>query len=131
MKRILIIEDDTYILDIYMQTFTQAGYEVVCAPDGEKGLEAALNQPFDMILLDIMLPKMNGIEVLKKLRAEGSIAKEKPVFLITNLGQEDIIQQAFTIGADGYLIKSQLTPKDILNEIEIFFHVHEHSSLTS
>lgn len=121
MKKILIVEDDYFIRDIYTRMFISEGYSIDSAADGEEGWTKAQAGGHDLILLDIMLPKMTGIDVLRKIRGHGSAAKTIPVLLITNLGQEEIIREAFTIGADGYLIKSQLKPQDVVAEVQAFF----------
>lgn len=121
MKKVLIVEDDFYIRDIYTKNFVQGGYTVEVASDGEEALEKVKTVSFDIILLDIMLPKKTGIDVLRSYRDPSSTVKNTPVFMITNLGQEAIIKEAFKIGADGYLIKAQLTPKDMVREINNFF----------
>ena len=121
MKRILIVEDDTFIRDLYTRAFSRSNYEVEAAADGEEAITKVKSGKYDMILLDIMLPKITGINVLRAIRDPGGATKDVPVFLITNLGQEDIIKEAFKIGADGYLLKAQLTPKDVVNEIELYF----------
>ncbi|MBI4058463.1 response regulator [Candidatus Gottesmanbacteria bacterium] len=121
MRKILIIEDDTYIRDLYMRSFQRDGYEVEAAVDGEEALNKVKTGTYDVILLDIMLPKVTGIDVLKSIRSPDAKAKDTPVFLTTNLGQEDIIKEAFKIGADGYLLKAQLTPQDVVDEINSFF----------
>lgn len=121
MEKILIIEDDMYIRELYEGAFKRAGYEVEIASDGEEALEKAEKQTFDLILLDIMLPKVTGIDVLTSLRGSDSTSKDTPIFLITNLGHDDIIKEAFKIGADGYLLKSSVTPKVIVKEIDSFF----------
>ncbi len=120
-KKILIVEDDYFISDIYKRVFTKAGYDVTTALDGEEAINVGKASTFDIILLDIMLPKVTGINVLQEFRKPESIALHTPVFLITNLGQEAIIKEAFKIGADGYLLKAQLTPQDIVSEINNFF----------
>jgi len=125
MKKILIVEDDFYIRDIYSKNFSQSGYSIDVAVDGEEAIEKVKTNSYDLILLDIMLPKKTGIEVLRSYRDPRSPVKNTPVFIITNLGQEDIIKEAFKIGADGYLIKAQLTPKDIVGEINNFFAEQE------
>jgi len=125
MKKVLIVEDDFYIRDIYSKNFAQGGYIVEVASDGEEAIEKAKSSSFDIILLDIMLPKITGLDVLRNYRDDVSNVKNTPVFMITNLGQEDIIKEAFKIGADGYLIKAQLTPKDIVREINNFFAQQE------
>jgi len=121
MRKILIAEDDFFIRDIYSEVFTLSGYEVHVAVDGADALEKLKNQQYDMVLLDIMMPKMTGIDVLRNLRTFPVPAKETPVFIITNLGQQNIIEEAFKIGMDGYIIKSQVTPQQIVNEINTFF----------
>jgi DNA-binding response OmpR family regulator len=121
MKRILIVEDDNFIRDLYNRAFSKAGYEVSVAADGQEALDVVKNTNFDMILLDIMLPKVNGIDVLRAYKDPKSGVKDTPVFLITNLGQEDIIKEAFKLGADGYLLKAQLTPKNVVDEANGFF----------
>lgn len=121
MKQILLIEDDFYIRDLYATYFIKAGYSVDLAIDGEEALEKVKDKNYDLILLDIMLPKITGIDVLRIFRDEKSSAKETPVILITNLGQESIIKEAFKIGASGYLLKAQLKPQDLVNEVNTFF----------
>lgn len=117
-KKILLIEDDYFINQLYMRILKQAGYEMVLASDGAEGIKLVDNS-YDLILLDIMLPKMNGINVLKKLK-ENSNTKKIPVILLTNLGQESVIKAAFTIGAQGYLIKMSMTPYEMVEKIKPF-----------
>lgn len=120
-KRILLVEDEFFIRDLYERYLTKNGYEVISAIDGQDGLDKALSNPVDLILLDIMMPKMTGIEVLGKIKEDTSIAKDTPVYLLTNQVQESIIKEAFKLGAEGYLIKAQLLPKQIVEEIENIF----------
>lgn len=123
MKKILIVEDDFFIRDIYSKIFSQEGYDVSLAVDGEEALKQITSnpRPFDMILLDIMLPKVTGLEVLKKLRQMAEPIKGTSVFILTNLGQQRVIEDAFKIGMDGYLIKSHITPQQLVQEINTFF----------
>lgn len=118
MKRILIIEDDFYIRDIYNTAFNKAGYEVNVAANGEIGVDLLRTRQYDIVLLDIMMPKMTGIDVLKTARQDAFPAKDVPIFLITNLGQNDLIQQAFDLGADGYFLKSQLSPQELVSQVD-------------
>ncbi|HKZ34309.1 MAG TPA: response regulator, partial [Patescibacteria group bacterium] len=97
------------------------GFVVEAVEDGIQGLERARSKSFDLILLDIMLPKKNGLAILKDLREKGSGTEKTPVFLLTNLGQESIVREAFRIGADGYLLKARFLPKQVVEEIESFF----------
>jgi CheY-like chemotaxis protein len=120
MKKVLIVEDEKFIQDLYVLVFKRFDYEVDTASDGQEGVDKIKQQPYDVILLDIMLPKMNGVDVLKIIRNQESPNKNTPVFLITNLGQENIIKEAFSIGADGYLLKSQVTPKDVVAAVTTY-----------
>jgi len=120
-KKILIIEDDLFVRELYENIFRKKGYDVVSAADGEEGLNKALTEKADLILLDIMLPVKSGMEVLKTLRKSSTSARKTPVFLLTNLGQESIIKEAFNLGVDGYLLKVKLLPYQIVSEVENFF----------
>lgn len=120
-KRILLIEDEFFIRDLYERYLSKNGYEVITAVDGEEGLNKAQNEKVDLILLDIMMPKMTGLEVLKKIKEDGALAKDTPVYLLTNLGQESIIKDAFKMGAEGYLLKAKMLPKQIVEEIKKVF----------
>lgn len=120
MKKILIAEDDYFIRDAYKEIFQGNDYEVATATDGADALIKLESQLFDMILLDIMMPKMSGIDVLTQTRQLGTYNKNTPVFFITNVGEQNIIEQAFKIGMDGYIIKSQFTPQQIVDEINKF-----------
>lgn len=122
MRTLLIVEDDFHIQDIYRMSFTKTGqYAVETASDGQEALVKLSKNTYDIILLDIMLPKVTGIDVLRAARSPNSSAKNTPIILITNLGQDDIIKEAFRIGADGYLIKAQFTPQDVVREVDAFF----------
>ena len=126
MKTILLVEDDFHIQEIYRTTFIKTGnYTVETASDGQEALVKLGSHIYDLILLDIMLPKVTGIDVLRAMRAPTSPTKDTPIILITNLGQEDIIKEAFKIGADGYLIKAQFTPLDVVREVDAFFQQME------
>lgn len=123
-KKILLIEDDAYVRDLYKTVLEKEGYKIDIAEDGEEALEMVspeTGNTYDLILLDIMLPKLTGIEVLKELKAEGSNTKSIPVYLLTNLGEEGVINEAYKIGANGYLLKAKYLPKQILEEINKFF----------
>ena len=118
--KILLVEDDTFLREIYAHVFRKQGHTIEEAGDGEAGLNKAEADQFDLILLDILLPKKNGIEVLRELRTSDSKAYRTPILLLTNLGQESIIREAFLIGADGYLLKADLLPREVLQKVEAF-----------
>src|SRR5881227_1744073 len=100
MRKLLIAEDDFFIRDIYSKVFALAGYDVHVAEDGALALDKIKTQAYDMILLDIMMPKLTGLEVLRSVRALDTPVKDTPVFIITNLGQQNIIEDAFKMGMD-------------------------------
>lgn len=118
-KKILLVEDELFIRELYERVLAQGGYTMVTAGDGEEGLAKADGQ-FDLILLDIMMPKLNGIDVLKRLKADEK-TKKVPVILLTNLGQESIIKQALEVGAAGYFMKMRLTPYELTLKLKEFF----------
>ncbi len=121
MKKVLLIEDDVFIRDIYGRELKKGDYEVDIAEDGETGVNKATTTKYDMILLDIMLPKKTGIDVLRELRAAAEPYKSTPVYLLTNLGQGSIIKQAVDIGAQGYLLKARFLPSQVLETVNRFF----------
>lgn len=118
-KKILLIEDDDLIREMYASELINNGFEVSACPDGDKGLEALKTGQFDLLLLDIMLPGINGLEVLRQVKQDPK-TKELKVVLLTNLGQETVIKQGFGLGAIGYLIKSSYNPDQIINEVKAF-----------
>lgn len=117
-KVILLVEDELFVRELYQRILTQSGYRIITAIDGIEALDKAMQQ-IDLILLDIMLPKLNGIEVLKKLKSDPN-TKSIPIVLLTNLGQESVIVDAFQSGAQGYFMKMRLTPYQIVDKVEQF-----------
>ena len=115
--KILLIEDDPFLLSMYSIKFEAEGFIVVTADDGEKGLEIAKKENSDIILLDILMPKMNGFEVLEKLKADER-TKEIPIILLTNLNQKDEIEKGLILGADDYLIKAHFMPSEVVTRIK-------------
>ncbi|MFZ5425250.1 MAG: response regulator transcription factor [Patescibacteria group bacterium] len=116
-KTVLIIEDEQDIRDVYTEVLQDSGYIVIGAGDGNTGKDMAFNQPWDLMLLDIMLPGEDGLHVLKEVKSNPNLAN-RPVILLTNLGSEPIINESFNVGADGYLIKSEITPDKIIAEVD-------------
>ncbi len=118
-KKILVIDDEESIREIYRREFTNNGLDVEVAKDGEEGLLMAAEKTPSLILLDIMLPKMSGIDVLKSLK-QNPLTKKIPTLLLTNLGEETIIKEGFELGADGYLLKVSYTPTQVVEEVKKF-----------
>lgn len=119
MNKILLIEDDELIRQLYIAEFNKAGFEVSDFASGEEGLKALQQNQFDIVLLDIMLPGTNGLEILKRIKQD-PMTKNTKVVLLTNLGQEFIIKQGFDLGAIGYLIKSAYNPDQLIQEVKNF-----------
>ena len=119
-KKILLIEDEKYLFEMYKMKLEQGKYKVLVAIDGEEGMNIAKKEKPDLILLDLVLPRMNGYEFLRKIRKDPKLKKTK-IYILSNLGQDEEIEQGFKEGADGYMIKTNLTPKQLLENIgEIF-----------
>ncbi len=118
--KILIVEDEQDIRELYSEILREEGYEVTEAWDGQVGLKEALSGKFDLILLDIMLPKVDGLHILKEIKKKPELSKT-PVILLTNLGADAVIKEAFTLGAEAYIIKSEYTPDQVINEVNKVF----------
>lgn len=122
-KKLLLVEDEEFISFIYKRQFEISGYEVDTARDGLMGISQIKNSHYDLILLDIMLPGMNGIDILKAAKSDPA-TKDTPVIMLTNLAQEDIIQEAFKLGAVAYWIKADTNPAEIVQKINNFFEAN-------
>jgi DNA-binding response OmpR family regulator len=118
-KNVLLIEDEADIRALYAEVLRSEGFNVIEAADGSTGLIKAVSEPWDILLLDIILPGSDGVNVLKKIKENPSL-KDKPVVLLTNLGVDNIINECFEIGAAGYLIKSEITPDKVVEEVNTF-----------
>lgn len=116
-NKILLIEDDSFLISMYTTKFELENFKVVAAEDGEKGLGLAAKEKPDIILLDILLPKMNGFEVLKELK-NNKETNQIPVILLTNLSQKNEIEQGLALGAQDYLIKAHFMPSEVMDKIK-------------
>jgi DNA-binding response OmpR family regulator len=117
-KRVLVIEDERFISELYTRALQNAGYEVATVADGEQALLEAVNHSYDVILLDIMLPTMNGVDLLYKMKSEHvQPAMTAKVIITTNMDQKEETRAKIESMADGYLIKAELTPKELVNYV--------------
>lgn len=116
-KKILITEDEPGLLDMYKLYFEHAGYEVIDAADGKIGVEFAKKEKPDLILLDILMPQIDGWAMLKELKSDPA-TKAIPIVIFSNLAQTEEIQRGLAMGADQYLVKSALTPKELLTKVQ-------------
>lgn len=117
-KKILIIEDDKFLRELIGQKLLKEGYDIVEAVDGEKGIKSIKDEKPDLVLLDLILPGMDGFEVLTKVKEDAEIS-QIPVIILSNLGQKDDIEKGLKMGAVDYLIKAHFTPGEIIDKIKI------------
>lgn len=115
--KVLIVEDDLQIQQMYVTMFTIRRYSVVVANDGDEGLLKTREQKPDVILLDIMMPKMNGIEMLESLKRAPD-TKDIPVIMLSNIADEEHVQEALSKGAIKYIIKSEYVPRQVAEVVE-------------
>ncbi len=116
MKKVLIVEDDQLIFSILSRELSDAGYEVANAFDGEQAVAVTREVHPDLVLLDILLPRKNGFEVLQTLKADDAL-KSIPVVILSNLGQPEDIQKGRELGAIDYMVKVEFEPKQIVSKV--------------
>lgn len=115
--KILLVEDEDSIRDLYKRQLDLAGMSTDAFANGKDALLALQQNQYTLALLDIMLPDLNGLQILKEIR-QNDKTRNIPVVLLTNLGQDAIIKEGFQLGADGYLVKAAYTPDQIIQEIK-------------
>lgn len=115
--KLLLVEDDLDLVKMYEKKFLLDDFEVEIAYDGEEGLKKAKETKPDMIILDVMLPKLDGLTLFRKLRKQAKTYKT-PVLFLTNFDQEDAVFECFSLGAVDYLVKAQVTPAQVVEKIE-------------
>jgi DNA-binding response OmpR family regulator len=114
-KKILCIEDERFIAELYSRALKKAGYEVEIVYDGEEALHKASSGTYDIVLLDIMLPTMNGVDILHKLRDPYvQPPLRSKIIITTNLEQKESLREKIEELADGYIIKADITPKELV-----------------
>lgn len=116
-QRILVVEDDLFLRELYSDILTQEGYKVESAQDGEEALGKIKVGGYDLILLDIIMPKMDGLEVMRQVQTTPPQNPNKCVVFLTNLDKDEEIKTALKLG-NGYLIKSQITPGSLVEEVK-------------
>lgn len=117
LKKILLVEDEDFIRELYTRQLTKAGFAVKSAVDGQSGLDTLKAEQFDLLLLDIMLPGMNGLQLLREFKTQNPNSPMITI-LLTNLGQEAVIKEGFELGAQAYLIKASYTPDQVVSEVK-------------
>lgn len=115
-QKILIIEDDKFLRDLIQQKLNKEGFVSLAAVDGEEGLKTAQAEVPHLILLDLILPGIDGFEVLKKLKAD-SKTTAIPVIVLSNLGQKDDMERTLKDGAEDFMVKAHFTPSEIIAKV--------------
>jgi len=116
-KTILVIEDDKFLRELITQKLIKEDFEVSEAVDGEEGIKKIKEEKPDLILLDLILPGIDGFEVLSQMKKESTLASI-PVIILSNLGQKDDVEKGLKMGAIDYLIKAHFTPGEIIDKIK-------------
>jgi DNA-binding response OmpR family regulator len=117
-KKILLVEDDVFVRDIYNTKFSKEGYEVVMAENGVEALKKLETITPNIILLDIVMPYMDGLETLTKIR-ENKDWEKIPIIMLTNLSDRDRVEYGMEHGASEYLIKSHFTPTEVMSKVKL------------
>ena len=117
VKTILIIEDDKFLRELIVRKLKDEKYQIVEASDGEEGLEKVKKNPPDLVLLDLILPGIDGFEVLSRIKEEHALSSI-PVIILSNLGQREEVERGLKLGAVDYLIKAYFTPREIIDKIK-------------
>ena len=118
-NKILLIEDDSTLIEMYTLKFKQEGFSLMTVQDGLAGLEAAKSELPVVILLDVMMPKMDGFAVLTELKNDDR-TKNIPVLLLSNLGQKSDIEKGKKLGANDYIVKASMTPTQVVEKVKLF-----------
>lgn len=118
-KRVLCIEDEHFISELYARALSRRGYQVDVEMDGQKGLSKAQTDSYDVILLDLMIPTIDGIEILRTLRDPAKTPRLKAkVIIITNLEQREDVRADIEKQADGYIVKAEITPRELADILD-------------
>ena len=118
-RTVLCIEDEHFISELYSRALTKAGYQVEIIADGEKALAAATTNDYDIILLDLMIPNLSGIEILRNLRDPARVPPlRSKIVITTNLEQREDVRADIEKQADGYLVKAEITPHELVDFLD-------------
>ncbi|KKT57630.1 MAG: Two-component DNA-binding response regulator [Candidatus Giovannonibacteria bacterium GW2011_GWC2_44_9] len=117
--KVLIVDDDVFLLDMYSIKFKESGFSVEIAKNGEDALAKAKSLNPDIILLDIVMPKMDGFDVLREIK-QNNIAPNAVIFILTNLGQKEDVDRGLKLGANDYIVKAHFTPSEVVAKVRSF-----------
>lgn len=115
-QKVLVIEDDKFLRELVVQKLTREGFETFEAVDGEDGVKKVKETKPDLVLLDLILPGIDGFEALGRIKEDQELAKI-PVIILSNLGQKDDVEKGLKLGASDYLIKAHFTPGEIIAKV--------------
>ncbi len=117
MKKILVVEDDKFLRELIMQKLIKEGYEIIEAKDGEEGVGKVREDKPDLVLLDLILPGIDGFEVLARIKSNPETSNV-PVIILSNLGQKEDVEKALNEGANDYLVKAHFAPDEIIKKVK-------------
>ncbi len=117
MSKIVVVEDDKFLREMISRKLDKEGYEVIQAIDGEKGEQKIKEEKPDLVLLDLILPGIDGFEVLSNIKQDSEL-KDIPVIILSNLGQKSEVERGLKLGAVDFLIKAHFTPGEIITKIQ-------------
>lgn len=117
-KRVLLVDDDEALRQMYTLILSKAGYEVTASVDGVSGLAEARKGGYDLILLDLMMPNLDGIGFLKGIQEEPPKKPNGPIVVLSNAGYDAVAKEAESLGTQGFLMKADLLPKDLVAAVE-------------
>ncbi len=124
--KVLIIDDDLLLNRMYQLILQEAGYKVICALNGDEGLEKAVEAKPDLILLDIVIPGKDGIQVLEEIRRRKEL-KKVPVICLTVMDDKKVIQKCYSLGASDYIVKQETTPDQVVSKVVLRLNHSGHS----
>lgn len=116
-KKILIVEDDKFLRELIGQKLVREGYEILESVDGEDGIKKIKSEKPGLVLLDLILPNIDGFEVLSRIKKE-VLTDVPPVIILSNLGQKEDVEKGLKLGATDYLIKAHFTPGEIIEKVK-------------
>ena len=122
-KKILIVEDEPLLGNLLQQRLLKEGFQVELIRDGELAFQALKERTPDLLLLDIILPKISGFELMEKVRQDPELANKKiPFVILSNLGQKGDVEKGQALGAIGYIVKAELSIEDLVAKVQTFFN---------
>lgn len=120
-KKVLLVDDDPLIIQTYQTEFELSDFEVFSAQDGQTGIKLAKELKPNVILLDILMPMISGLDVLKKLKEDPETC-ETPIFILTNIGQDQAVKEALDRGAKDFILKYRFTPAEVVAKVKEVTH---------